>query len=74
MKVCHPWAPPRRAFMAATPPGAIVVRAVRASGEPKPEEGQKTWRLWWQSARPPGGWRLAEPGPEFLTIAPRGVP
>jgi hypothetical protein len=35
-----------RRSLAATPPGAVVLRAVRASGEPEPEAGEETWRLW----------------------------
>ena len=35
--------------MAATPPGALVLKAVKVSGEPEPEEGEQAWRLWWES-------------------------
>jgi hypothetical protein len=34
------------AFMAATPPGALVAKGVRVSGEPAPEQSEETWRLW----------------------------
>lgn len=37
------------AFMAATPPGALVATMARASGGPEPEEGEETWR-WWSQA------------------------
>jgi hypothetical protein len=37
------------AFKAATPPGALVAKAVRLSGEPEAEQGEQTWRLWWEA-------------------------
>jgi hypothetical protein len=36
------------AFLAATRPGALVIKAVRVSGEPEPEEGEEPWKLWAQ--------------------------
>ena len=37
------------AFITATPPGALVAKGVRVTGEPEPDQGEETWRLWWQA-------------------------